>query len=105
MSAGATDDDRNRGTLVNALIELRMYVEATLDFPEEDIEFLRAGDVVAKLNAEVQAMAADSEFRDKVLGPYQMSPIASSPAEFSAFVKNEAATWKAIIERAKLQID
>ena len=62
-------------------------------------------DVVAKLNAEVQAMAADSEFRDKVLGPYQMSPIASSPAEFTAFVKNEAAMWKAIIERAKLQID
>jgi tRNA modification GTPase len=37
--------------LVDALIELRMYTEATLDFPEEDIEFLRAGDVVAKLAA------------------------------------------------------
>ena len=35
--------------LVDALTELRMYTEATLDFPEEDIEFLRAGDVVAKL--------------------------------------------------------
>ena len=29
----------------DALIELRMFVEATLDFPEEDIEFLRAADV------------------------------------------------------------
>jgi tRNA modification GTPase len=37
--------------LVDALIELRMYTEAMLDFPEEDIEFLRAGDVVAKLAA------------------------------------------------------
>ena len=35
--------------LVDAVTELRMYTEATLDFPEEDIEFLRAGDVVAKL--------------------------------------------------------
>ena len=35
--------------LVEALTELRMYTEATLDFPEEDLEFLRAGDVVAKL--------------------------------------------------------
>ena len=35
--------------LVERLIELRMYTEATLDFPEEDVEFLRAGDVVAKL--------------------------------------------------------
>ena len=26
--------------LVNGLIDLRMFVEATLDFPEEDIEFL-----------------------------------------------------------------
>jgi tripartite-type tricarboxylate transporter receptor subunit TctC len=61
--------------------------------------------IVARLNAEVQAMAADGEFREKVLGPYQMSPIAGSPAEFAAFVKNEAAMWKAIIEQAKLQID
>jgi tRNA modification GTPase len=37
--------------MVEALIELRMYTEATLDFPDEDIEFLRAGDVVAKLDA------------------------------------------------------
>ena len=36
---------------MEALIELRMYTEATLDFPDEDIEFLRAGDVVAKLDA------------------------------------------------------
>jgi tRNA modification GTPase len=35
--------------LVEAVTELRMYTEATLDFPEEEIEFLRAGDVVAKL--------------------------------------------------------
>ncbi len=37
--------------LVDSLIELRMYTEATLDFPEEDVEFLHAGDVVAKLAA------------------------------------------------------
>ena len=35
--------------LVDALIELRMYTEATLDFPEEDIEFLRAGDARSEL--------------------------------------------------------
>jgi tRNA modification GTPase len=31
--------------IVDALTELRMYTEATLDFPDEDIEFLRAGDI------------------------------------------------------------
>jgi tRNA modification GTPase len=31
--------------LADALIELRMYTEAALDFPDEDVEFLRAADV------------------------------------------------------------
>jgi tRNA modification GTPase len=35
--------------LVEALTELRVYTEAMLDFPEEDIEFLREGDVHARL--------------------------------------------------------
>ena len=33
--------------LVDALIELRMYTEAALDFPDEEVEFLRAGGVIA----------------------------------------------------------
>jgi tRNA modification GTPase len=43
--------------LVDAVTELRMYTEATLDFPEEDIEFLRAGDVVEKLAGIREALA------------------------------------------------
>jgi len=39
------------GALVDALIELRMFTEATLDFPDEDIDFLRAADVGNKLAA------------------------------------------------------
>ena len=42
---------RDVHALVEALTELRVYTEATLDFPEEDIEFLREGDVVARLAA------------------------------------------------------
>jgi tRNA modification GTPase len=37
--------------LVDVVTDLRMYTEAMLDFPDEDIEFLDAGDVVAKLAA------------------------------------------------------
>ncbi|MCK2185034.1 tRNA uridine-5-carboxymethylaminomethyl(34) synthesis GTPase MnmE [Halomonas getboli] len=40
-------------TLVQRLIELRMYVEAAIDFPEEEIDFLADGHVAAKL-AEVR---------------------------------------------------
>lgn len=35
--------------LVDRLIELRMLVEATLDFPEEEIDFLRQADVSGRL--------------------------------------------------------
>jgi tRNA modification GTPase len=35
--------------LVDAVTQLRMYTEATLDFPEEDIEFLASGDVAGQL--------------------------------------------------------
>lgn len=37
--------------LRDALIELRTYTEATLDFPEEDLDLLREGDVAARLAA------------------------------------------------------
>jgi len=38
-------------TLVRALIELRALVEATLDFPDEEIEFLKQADAEGKLTA------------------------------------------------------
>ena len=34
---------------VDELVELRMFTEATLDFPEEDIEFMRAADAAGRL--------------------------------------------------------
>ena len=37
--------------LVEQLIELRLYVEASLDFPEEEIDFLSDGRVEAKLSS------------------------------------------------------
>ena len=45
-------------TLVDDLITLRMLVEATLDFPEEDIDFLEAADAKGKLRA-LQTQLAD----------------------------------------------
>jgi tRNA modification GTPase len=37
--------------LVKELIDLRMLVEATLDFPEEDIDFLRTANAIGRLDA------------------------------------------------------
>ncbi len=43
---------------VEALIELRMFTEASLDFPDEDIEFVRAADAAGKLGALRERLAA-----------------------------------------------
>ncbi len=50
--------------LADALVDLRMLVEATLDFPEEDIDFLEAADAqgrLKKLQERVQDILASAE--------------------------------------------
>ncbi len=47
----AGDFSRDIHAEVDAVTDLRMYTEATLDFPEEDVELLRAGEVERKLAA------------------------------------------------------
>ena len=49
--------------VVESLIELRAYTEAALDFPDEDIEFMRAADAggkLARLRERVASIAARS---------------------------------------------
>jgi tRNA modification GTPase len=43
--------------LVDALVELRAFTEAALDFPEEDIDFIRAADAAGKLGSLRDALA------------------------------------------------
>jgi tRNA modification GTPase len=43
--------------LLQQLIELRMYVEACLDFPEEEIDFITQGRVADKITLNQQALA------------------------------------------------
>ncbi|MEP7060770.1 MAG: tRNA uridine-5-carboxymethylaminomethyl(34) synthesis GTPase MnmE [Betaproteobacteria bacterium] len=40
---------RHVGAINDALVELRMFVEATLDFPDEDIDFVRAHDAAGRV--------------------------------------------------------
>ena len=43
------DFSREIETLAADLLALRIYIEAALDFPEEEIDFLREGDIAARL--------------------------------------------------------
>ncbi len=50
-------------TLLQRLIDLRMYVEACLDFPEEEIDFITQGNVsdkLAAISAELEAVYASA---------------------------------------------
>lgn len=43
--------------LVDALIHLRIYVEAAIDFPDEEIDFLSDGKIEAQLNQVMQSLS------------------------------------------------
>jgi len=49
---------RHVHALVETLIELRMYVEAAIDFPDEEIDFLSDGQVRERLDAVADRLAA-----------------------------------------------
>jgi tRNA modification GTPase len=49
---------RRIDTLVESLIQLRIYVEAAIDFPEEEIDFLADGKVLTDLNGIITNLEA-----------------------------------------------
>jgi len=62
-------------------------------------------EVVNKVNADVQRVLADPDFREKFLAPNYFEPVGGSPAEFANYVKREAAKWKGVIQQAKITLE
>jgi tripartite-type tricarboxylate transporter receptor subunit TctC len=62
-------------------------------------------DVVAKLNADVQRVFTDPEFRDKFLVPNYLGSIAGSPDEFADYIRAEAVKWSRVIKDANIRVD
>ncbi len=60
---------------------------------------------VDKINADVQRVLADAEFREKFLAPNYFEPIAGSPEAFGEYVKREAEKWSRIVKAAKITVD
>jgi tripartite-type tricarboxylate transporter receptor subunit TctC len=63
------------------------------------------GDVVAKINTDVQRVLADADFQEKFLAPNFYEPVTGSPEQFAAFIKADAARWSTVITDAKLTIE
>jgi tripartite-type tricarboxylate transporter receptor subunit TctC len=62
-------------------------------------------EVVMKINAEVQKILADPEFREKFLAPQMFEPMASTPEEFADYIKAQTQKWAKVIREQKLSLD
>jgi tripartite-type tricarboxylate transporter receptor subunit TctC len=58
--------------------------------------------VVAKINADIQKVFADPDFRESFL---DLDPIAGSPAQFAEFIQAEAAKWSKVVKDANLRVE
>lgn len=62
-------------------------------------------DIVATLNAHVQDILTDREFRSTFLDPNFYEPLLGSPGEFGRFAHSDAAKWGAVMREAKLELN
>lgn len=85
--------------LVEALIELRVYVESAMDFPEEEIDFLSEGDVAARLEqviAQLQQVQKNAR-HGQVLRDGMTVVIAGRPNAGKSSLLNRLAGYEAAI--------
>jgi tripartite-type tricarboxylate transporter receptor subunit TctC len=61
--------------------------------------------IVDKLNSAIAKIFQNAEFQERFLKPNLFTPIASSPAEFAAFIDADSKKWKAVIEAANVKLD
>jgi tripartite-type tricarboxylate transporter receptor subunit TctC len=62
-------------------------------------------DVVLKVNADLQKVFADADFREKFLDRAMLEANTGSPEQFAEFIKAEAAKWSKVVKDANLKID
>jgi tripartite-type tricarboxylate transporter receptor subunit TctC len=62
-------------------------------------------EIVTKINADVQRVIDEPEFRSRILEPQVVQSLPGSQQGFSAYLRGEAAKWSKVISEAKLQID
>jgi tripartite-type tricarboxylate transporter receptor subunit TctC len=60
--------------------------------------------IVAKINAEVQKILSDPAFQKRFMEPQMFESMASSPEEFSKYIKSEIGVWAKVIREQKLVI-
>jgi len=61
--------------------------------------------VVAKLNTEIQRVFSDPDYRERVLRPNALQPIAGSPEQYATLIRHDAEKWAKVIRAANIKPD
>jgi tripartite-type tricarboxylate transporter receptor subunit TctC len=61
-------------------------------------------EVINKINADVQKVMKDPEFRTKFLEPQMFESMAETPEQFADYVRKETQAWAKIIKETGLTI-
>jgi tripartite-type tricarboxylate transporter receptor subunit TctC len=64
-----------------------------------------APEIVAKINADVQRVLLDDDFKRSFLLPNHYDPILGSAAQFAEYVKDDALKWRKVITDANISVD
>jgi tripartite-type tricarboxylate transporter receptor subunit TctC len=62
-------------------------------------------DVVMKINAEVAKILAEPAFQQRIMAPQMFESMASSPEEFSQYIKSEIPRWAKVIREQGVVIE
>src|SRR5439155_27337973 len=62
-------------------------------------------EIVMKINAEVQKILADPTFQQRFMAPQMFESMATSPEEFSQYIKSEIPRWAKVIHEQKLTVE
>jgi len=62
-------------------------------------------DIVRKVNADVQQIVRDPDFRTKYLERFAVEPVPGPLDAFSAYLRKESAMWGDVIRKANVKIE
>jgi tripartite-type tricarboxylate transporter receptor subunit TctC len=62
-------------------------------------------DVIRKVNADVQAIVGDPDFRTRFLERFAVEPVPGPLDAFTEYLRKESAMWGAVIKKANVKIE
>jgi tripartite-type tricarboxylate transporter receptor subunit TctC len=62
-------------------------------------------EIVKKVNADVQAIVTDPDFRKKYLEPFAVEPVPGPLDAYTEYLRKDSAKWGEVIKKANVKIE